>query len=73
MTKAEEHNDAPMTQEALAALGLESVAYLREVDGANGPNVAIHVADGRQVAIAPTAEKAMAIILSNDLRAVSRH
>jgi len=73
MTETEENRETVMTEEALAALGLESVAYLREIEGANGPNVAIHVADGRQVAVAPTTEKAMAIILSNDLRAVSRH
>lgn len=73
MTEAEPIALDAMSEEALAALGLDEVAYLRQIDGADGPTVAIHVADGRRVAVAPTTEKAMAIILSNDLTAVALH
>lgn len=73
MADVDNHLAPVMTEEALAALGLDEVAYLREIDGAGGKNVAIHVADGRRVAVAPTTEKALAILISNDLTAVSLH
>jgi hypothetical protein len=57
----------------LAALGLEGVAYIRpvQIDGAAG--YAIFAADGRQLAIVPTREHALAAMRAHDLDPAAVH
>ena len=57
----------------LAQLGMQWVAYIRpiEVDGA--PAYGIFAADGKQLAIVPTKESAVATARQNDLEPLSVH
>lgn len=57
----------------LAALGLEGVAYITpiQIDGAAG--YAIFAADGRQLAIVPSREHALAAMRAHDLELAAVH
>ncbi|HEY7689601.1 MAG TPA: DUF1150 family protein [Dongiaceae bacterium] len=62
-----------MTPTDLAQLGMQWVAYIRpmEVDGAQA--YGIFAADGKQLAIVPTRESAIAVARQNDLEPLSVH
>jgi hypothetical protein len=51
----------------LASLGMEEIAFVKPVMTENGPAFAIHVADGRPIAIASNAQLAAAAIIQNDM------
>ena len=64
---------APMTEHAFAMLGVEDVAYIREVV-VNGVKAwAIIGADGTSLAVAPNRELAFAAALQADKTPVSVH
>jgi len=64
---------APMTEHAFAMLGVEDVAYIREVL-VNGTKAwAIIGADGTSLAIAPNRDLAFAAALQADKTPVSVH
>jgi hypothetical protein len=66
-------NIRAITAQDLAALGMQSMAYLRAltVDGTQG--FGIFAADGTQVAFAPTRALAVAAVREHDLEPVSVH
>ncbi len=57
----------------LMALGVSDIAYIKpaEIDGQKV--FAIHTAEGTQVAVAPSREAAVAIVLRHDLEPLSVH
>ena len=57
----------------LAALGLEGVAYIKpvQIDGVEG--FAIFAANGRQLAILPTRQHALAALRAHDLELATLH
>lgn len=62
-----------MSQNELAALGLELIAYMKPVVVEGQPLVAIHSADGDMVGLVPTREAATRAIRQNELEPVSVH
>jgi len=70
----EHHALRHITLDALALLGIEQVAYVKDVtldDGTAG--FAIHAADGQEVAVMANREVAFAAVRQNDLEPVSVH
>jgi hypothetical protein len=63
--------DFKISQEDLAALGLNDVAYVRPILHEGAQAFRIHGADGRALAMVATADAATAIILRNDMTPVS--
>ena len=62
-----------MTPEALAALGLEHLAYIKDVLVEGEVQYAIHGADGRVLGITAVRDVAFAAARQNDLEPVSVH
>jgi hypothetical protein len=62
-----------LSHQAFAALGLQDVAYVRAVERDGKPMVAVHAADGTQLALADSRELAMAFVRQNDLEPLSAH
>ena len=63
-----------MTQNELAMLGLQGVAYVKRLHTSNGEDAfGIHAADGTQLAIAGSETQAVATILQHELEPVSLH
>lgn len=62
-----------MSAQAFAALGVEDVAYLKPVTRDGKALVAIHAADGTELALAETRELAMAVVRQHDLEPLSAH
>lgn len=62
-----------MSDQELAMLGVQDMAYVKSavVDGA--PTYAIHAADGTQMALVPDRDLAFAVVRQNDLQPVSVH
>ena len=70
----EQHALRHLTTADFAALGLESVAYVKSVtldDGTGG--FSIHAADGQEIAVMTDRDTAFAAVLQNDMEAVSVH
>lgn len=64
---------APLTPEALLALGTPGLAYVRAVDTPAGPAFGLFAADGSQLGVAPTRDVAFAAARQHDLEPVSVH
>jgi hypothetical protein len=62
-----------LSTQAFAALGLQDVAYVKAVERDGKPMVAVHAADGTELALAESRELAMAFIRQNDLEPLSAH
>jgi hypothetical protein len=62
-----------MEPAALLALGLENLAYIREVAFNGQVGFAIHAADGRVLGITPARALSMALARQHDLEPVSLH
>jgi hypothetical protein len=57
----------------LAQLGMQWVAYIKPVEVDGAPAFGIFSADGKQLAIVPTKESAIAAARENDLEPVNVH
>ena len=57
----------------LAQLGMQWVAYVKPVEVDGAPAYGIFAADGKQLAIVPTKESAIATARQNDLEPLSVH
>ena len=57
----------------LMILGLQEVAYVKPVIADGQTVYAVHAADGREVAIMPSRDVALAAIRQNDLEPLSVH
>jgi len=64
---------SPMSEHAFAMLGVEDVAYIREVTIDGNKAWAIIGADGTSLALAPNRELAFAAALQADRTPVSTH
>ncbi len=64
---------SPMSEHAFAMLGVEDVAYIREVSVDGNKAWAIIGADGTSLALAPNRELAFAAALQADRTPVSAH
>jgi len=62
-----------ITAQDLAALGIQSMAYLRAAVLDGTPGYGIFAADGTQLAFAPTLALAVAAVREHDLEPVSVH
>ena len=56
-----------ISSEQLENLGMDEVAFVKPVMTHSGLAFAIHAADGRQLALAPSEELAAAIIIQNEM------
>ena len=77
MTKTETKTDIEsareITRQQLLALGLNDVAYVRDVDVDGATAFAIFAANGQQLAIMPDREAAIAVVWENGLALVTLH
>lgn len=62
-----------MSAQDLMVLGVSDVAYVKPVEIDGQSLYAIHTAEGTQVAVAPSREAAVAIVLRHDLEPLSVH
>lgn len=62
-----------MSDRDLAALGLQSVAYVKRVVVGEAPAYSIHAADGTEIAVLGDRDVAFATIREHDMEAVSAH
>jgi len=62
-----------ISAQELLALGLENIAYVRQVEVDGGTAVAIFAADGKQIALAPNLNSAVATAWENGLAPVTVH
>ncbi len=66
-------NHANMSPQAFAALGLQDVAYIKPVVRNGVKRVAVHAADGTEVALVDSRELAMALVRQHGLEPLSAH
>ncbi len=62
-----------ISPQALAALGVNRVAYVKQVEIEQELRFAVHAADGTGVTVFPSLELARLAIRQNDLEPVSVH
>lgn len=62
-----------ITEEQLADLGLEEIAYVRPIMTPNGPAFGVFAANGTPMAVAPDTNVARAAIVQNEMAPVSVH
>jgi hypothetical protein len=62
-----------ISPQALALLGMQSMAYLRKITVDGTPGFGIFAADGTQLAFAPSRALAVAAVREHDLEPVSVH
>ena len=62
-----------MTDQDLAGLGLQSVAYVKSVELRGHAAYSIHAADGTEIAVLGSRAQAFATIREQDMEAVSVH
>jgi hypothetical protein len=62
-----------ISPEALAALGVNRIAYVKPVEIEHEMRFAVHTADGTGVTVFPSLELARLAIRQNDLEPVSVH
>jgi hypothetical protein len=62
-----------MTSNDLAMLGMQDIAYVKQVTVDGNAGYAIHAADGTQMAFIPDREVAFAVVRQNELEPVSVH
>jgi hypothetical protein len=62
-----------LSSQAFAALGLQDVAYIKPVQREGKTMIAVHAADGTELAVAESRDVAMAFIRQNDLEPLSAH
>ena len=63
----------PMSRQDFAALGMQDVAYLRKVTRDGRDLVAIHAADGTELAVADSPDLAAVLLRQHDLDLLSLH
>jgi len=64
---------AQISTQDLMILGLQEVAYVKPVVIDGQAAYAVHAADGREVAIMPSRDVALAAVRQNDLEPLSVH
>jgi hypothetical protein len=62
-----------MSAQDFAALGMQDIAYLKPITRDGRQLVAIHAADGTELAVAESYDVAVAIVRQHDLEPLSAH
>ena len=62
-----------LSSQAFAALGLQDVAYIKPVQRDGKAMVAVHAADGTELAVAEARDLAIAFVIQNELEPLSAH
>jgi hypothetical protein len=62
-----------ISSEEFAALGVQGIAYVKDVTVNGAHLVAIHAADGTQLAVVPSRDVALATVRQNELEPASVH
>jgi hypothetical protein len=62
-----------LSSQAFAALGLQDLAYIRPVEREGKKMIAVHAADGTELAVAESRDIAVAFVRQNDLEPLSAH
>jgi hypothetical protein len=62
-----------LSPQAFASLGVQDLAYIKPVERNGKTMIAVHAADGTELAVAESRDVAIAFIRQNDLEAVSAH
>ncbi len=62
-----------MSANDLAMLGMQHIAYVKQVEVDGNPGFAIHAADGTQMALLGDRDIAFAVVRQNELEPVSVH
>ena len=62
-----------MSAQDFAQWGFEHVAYIKPVEINGGTKFAVYAANGQQLGIMETSDKALAAIIQNDLEPLSVH
>lgn len=62
-----------MSAQDLMALGVSDLAYVKPVEIDGQALFAVHTAEGTQVAVVPSREAAVALVLRHDLEPLSVH
>jgi hypothetical protein len=62
-----------MTAGDLAMLGMQHIAYVKQVVVDGSPGFAVHAADGTQMALITDRDIAFAVVRQNDMEPVSVH
>ncbi len=62
-----------ITTQDLAALGVNDVAYIKQVDKDGSTGFAVCAANGRKLAMAPSYEAAISLIHQNEMEAATLH
>ncbi|MET1026218.1 MAG: DUF1150 family protein [Dongiaceae bacterium] len=60
-----------LTAQEMLAFGLKDIAYLKDVEVDGGTAVAIHAANGQQIALMPDRSTAVAAVWENGLAPVA--
>ncbi|TXH37501.1 MAG: DUF1150 family protein [Rhodospirillaceae bacterium] len=60
-----------ISAQELLALGLKDIAYLKEIEVDGGTAVAIHAANGQQIALMPDRNAAVAAVWENGMAPVA--
>ncbi len=71
--KTESKTHPAVTRQQLLALGLNDVAYVRNVEVDGGTAFAIFAANGQQLAVLPDRDAAVAAVWENGLAPVTIH
>jgi hypothetical protein len=62
-----------MSPQAFAALGVQDVAYIKPVLRDGKTLIAVHAADGTEVAVAESRDVAIALVRQHELEPLSAH
>jgi hypothetical protein len=62
-----------LSSQAFAALGVQDVAYIKPVVRDGKALVAVHAADGTELAVADSRDLAMALVRQHELEPLSAH
>ncbi len=62
-----------ISSEEFATLGVQGIAYVKDVTVNGAHLVAIHAADGTQLAVVPSRDIALATVRQNELEPASVH
>jgi len=73
MTMVQLNGYIQLSSQAFAALGLQDVAYIKPVERDGKAMIAVHAADGTELALAETRELATAFVRQHDLEPLSAH
>lgn len=62
-----------LSSQAFAALGVQDIAYIKPISRDGKPMVAVHAADGTEVAVADSRDLAIALVRQHELEPLSAH